>query len=563
MSGNILTPLSIWGDFAIDSVPEAELIEEKNSGDIIVSKVYIDGRKTDFGQVKIYGVIARQAEKGIMPAVLIVSDFNRPFDEKTAIDLAKRGYLALIIDLCGKTENAKYYTEYPEDIAYADYSVAKDGLDRIDGDATETCWYEWGAAGRYAAEYLKNQPCVNSVVGLGIADGAGVMWHIVANNETFSAAAFVMDAGWKAYKKIFKFGGDAEPQFSDDTLKYVAGIEPQSYAKHVKCPCLMLSPTNSVEYDCDRAYDTVTRINENAYRAVNYSIGGIDRVDCKAIEQISMFFGAFTDRDGVERTRLPKEPEIKCDVSDGCITTEVTVDPENIKDVSVYASEEITDPSERTWVRLTEGKKVSADKYVFGFIPYNKSLIATFFVKAVYKNGFALCSNIIAKRFNEKEIKFGHKEKIIYSGRDIGSESVFSAISDDDGVYLWHETDKNSVSVKKGPMAIEGVTAKGGLRTFKMNAAKYKPDDYAILMFDIYVKADCEFTVKLVADYYGTKTEYVYAQKVNGGKIWHNLRIEMSKFKTAEGRILKSYANINVIEFKTDGDYLINNILWV
>ncbi len=563
MTGDILTPLSLWGGFAITTPPEAELIEDRKNGDIIISKVYIDGRKTGAGQVKIYGVIARDERLTKMPAVLILQDLNRPFDEKTAIELAKRGYLALAVDLNGETEGAKYFTQYPKDISYANYGVAKDKLGVVETDAFETCWYEWASAARYCAAYLNDQSCVNGVVGLGVAGGAGVLWQAVANNPTFKAATFVMNAGWKAHANIYKFGGVEEPQFTDDVLQYIAGVDPQSYAKHVKCPCLMLSTTNSAEYDVDRACDTVARIDENAYRAVNYSVGCIDKMDVRSIEQISMFFGAFVKRQDIESAKLPLEPEIKCDVVDGKIKLLATVDKDGVDTVSVYAAEQITVPAERAWVKVTGGKKIKAGEYEFEYLPYAKSQIVVFFVKATYKNGFATCSNIIAKRFAEKEVISSHKQKIIYSGRIEGAESVFSALPCADDAGKWYETEKTAVTVKKGPMSIDGVTAKGGLVTFKMGAEKYMPDDYAILMLDLFAKQDCSVTVKLIVDYHGAKTEYAYTQNLRGGKIWHNVRIEMSRFKTAEGRILKTYEGVNAISITADGDYLVNNMLWV
>jgi hypothetical protein len=43
-----------------------------------------------------------------------------------------------------------------------------------------------------------------------------------------------------------------------------------------------------------------------------------------------------------------------------------------------------------------------------------------------------------------------------------------------------------------------------------------------------------------------------------------NVKIEMNKFKTAEGRALKGYADIQAITVNVeDSEYLINNVLWI
>jgi hypothetical protein len=85
----------------------------------------------------------------------------------------------------------------------------------------------------------------------------------------------------------------------------------------------------------------------------------------------------------------------------------------------------------------------------------------------------------------------------------------------------------------------------------------------AILMFDVFAKQDLEFSVSIFADYFGDKKEFVAKFSVVGGKVWHNIRLDISRFKTAEGRILKNYESVNAVKFYGEGVYLINNVLWV
>ncbi|MBE7087328.1 MAG: hypothetical protein E7369_03410 [Clostridiales bacterium] len=563
MSANILTPITIWGNFSIKQPVLAELVEEKVKGEITYRKIYIDGRTVGKERVKIFGVIAKKEQPSIQPAVIIFSDFERGMDLSLVEKLAQSGYTALAIDLNGKPENSdlKNYTVYPDKVGYANYDLSKDSLDKISTDAIGTCWYEWAAAAKYAISYLKAQPCVSKIGAIGVKEGAGVLWHALANNENVDCAVFVMNAGWKAYKGIFKFSGASEPQFSDETLKYVAGIEPQGYAKHVKCHCLMLSPTNSDEYDCDRAYDTIARINENAYRSACYSVGSVDTVDFRTITRTRIFFEEFLGGNG--KGDLPFEPDIKCDIEDGGLVFHVNVDPNGLNRPSVYVSEELLEPQKRAWIKLTDCIKIGDGEFLFKYSPYHQSKKVFAFSKASYQNGYALCSNVISKKFKETEVKKTFKDKIVYSSRDSRLESVFAAITEKDAPSSWRESDKHCLKFKKGPMSIDGVSASGGLRTFKISAEKYLPNDYAILMLDIFTKDKCELTVKLIKDFFGEKVEYVAKTNVNGGKIWHNVRLEMNKFKTEEGRILKTYQGIDAIEFYVSCDYLINNVLWI
>jgi hypothetical protein len=113
-------------------------------------------------------------------------------------------------------------------------------------------------------------------------------------------------------------------------------------------------------------------------------------------------------------------------------------------------------------------------------------------------------------------------------------------------------------------MNIDGVTSKWGLITFEPSIKKYHPQEGAMLMLEVYAKEQAVLTVKLVADYFGDKVEYMASVKVLGGDVWYNVQIEINKFKTAEGMSLKSYDKIQAMEINVEGsDYLINNALWV
>jgi len=70
MAGNILTPTEIWEGFKSDKDIKTELISESRVGDIIISRVYLGGRKVQGGRVKIYGIIAHNVQMAMLPAII-------------------------------------------------------------------------------------------------------------------------------------------------------------------------------------------------------------------------------------------------------------------------------------------------------------------------------------------------------------------------------------------------------------------------------------------------------------------------------------------------------------
>ena len=83
-----------------------------------------------------------------------------------------------------------------------------------------------------------------------------------------------------------------------------------------------------------------------------------------------------------------------------------------------------------------------------------------------------------------------------------------------------------------------------------------------MFMLDVYVNGGGDFYVKAITDYFGKKTEYVATIKLVGD-LWQNVQVEINNFKTAEGMSLKSYDNVQALEFSAAQEFLINNLLWV
>ena len=565
MAGTILTPNLIWKNFFVAPDFKPVVIKEEVVDDIVYTHLYFSGKNVSDGTVKIYGVMAKGIQHGVGPAILLPRDFYYQDDAELVSFFVNKGYTVLSIDLMGKRDGPNYYTSYPQSLSFANYEKAKEELYTIRGGVQESCWYEWACAVRYALGFLKSKPEITKVGAIGIGESATAVWEAAGMDANLDCALFVLNTGWIGYRGINKFGGMVEPQFSDNMYKFIAGVEPQAYAMHVKCPTLVLSSTNSKNFDADRAYDTISRIDDQIFSGVNYSVGYREKVSEGAFNTASVFLNNFLMKEDDKKGTLPFEIDVKCEILDGKMIVTVSADDKNLETVALYASEQTVDPSKRSWHKSTAYREKTAEGFVFEYLPYKGSEIVTFFAQCTYKSGYEIGSKIIAKRFKENEIDFPHKSKILYSSRIQDAESVFAPADDNENALDVFASKRESVKVNKGPMGISGVCSESGLLSFKINANKDKPSDNSILMFDVYSKEKGHVTVRLIADYYGQKTEYVAWVSLLGGEMWQNVRIALHKFKTEEGMTLKSYEKIQAIAIKheQDGKYLINNVLWV
>ncbi|MBR5388014.1 MAG: hypothetical protein IK147_00945 [Clostridia bacterium] len=566
MAGKILTPLALWKDFRVEHTPTFEIIEEKKAKGVLVSEIYIHGRKTESGQVKIHCVWARKAKTDVSPAVIVVSDLKMGADRNFAVKLASAGYVALSVDLGGKISGDDLkkprYTVYPEDVEYANFNAAEESKTKIKGEVTGTRWYERGVALRYAIAFLRGQKIVSDIGAVGVFGGCNYLWYAAAA-EDLTCAVFVGNAGWQGYRGICKFDDTPEPQFSDSALKFLAGIDAQAYATHVKCPTLILSPTNSYEYDMDRASDTVSRINDKLYSALDYSVGGRNEADFYCFNGCMNFLEEFLIKKG-DGSSLPKTPTVKCAVKDGRIVLEVTADGRNLKTVSAFVAEEEVRPCLRAWEKMGDAGGGKDGVYSFSYTPYCKSGKAFVFARALYENGSAVSSVVLCRNFTDTETESNGKERVLFSSQLSEDATAFYQAEEGRGEIFGLRSEKGKdVSVGSGPMEMHGLCARYGTLTFKINERKYKPADGSMFMFDVCVRSGENFCVKLVTDYFGEKTEYVAAVKIFGGDIWQNVKLELNNFKTKDGMGIKSYDKIQAVEFSADGEFLVNNFLWV
>ena len=553
----IYTPTTIWKNFSTAEEPTFISAGKSEDNGFITENGYVLGRNAGGERIKIFvRTVKKDTDK--CPAILLFNDFGVYNDDALLFSLAESGFFAVMVDVVGKTDKTEYFTVYPEKISYANLSSSVYGEKEINGDVTKTCWYEWCGVAKYVLAYLNSLPTVTTIGGLGINDGATILWHLLATEE-LSCSVFVNNTGWSVYQGKSKFMPLAENGYSDGKVAFVAGIEPQSYATHVKCPTLILSCTNSHRYDVDRAHDTLTRINENVYTAINYSINRKTLLDKKSFDNALFFFDKFLNN---KRTELPSVIDLETEEKEDEIKVEVTLNDKNLKELSLYLSEGVIETEKRCWQKYSSCDLKKKD-YSFTFKPNANYGFTTWFVKAVYKNGYEICSRVCGKFFDTSRLKAPRTANLIYSSRLANFETRFAPADEDKILSAIDAEGVLEVKTLAGPLKMQGITCKSGVNTFSIFAEKTKPDSNALIMFDAYIKEGGMITVRLITDYFGNKTIYSASAKVVGEEIWQNVKFSITAFKTAEGRPLKSYDNVDAIEFYSDKEYLINNALWV
>ncbi len=552
----ICTPTTIWKNFSVTEEPCFISAGKHDENGLQYENGYVLGRYVDGERIKIFIKTVKKGD-GKCPAVLIFNDFGVYEDDALLNSIAENGYCAINIDIAGKTDKVENFTVYPDKISYANFENSTHLLKEINEDVSKTCWYEWCGVAKYVLAYVKSLTHIGKIGGLGINGGATTLWHLLAT-EQLDCSVFINNSGWSVYEGKSKFLSVAEDGYSDGKVNFVAGIEPQSYASHVKCPTMILACTNNPKYDCDRAHDTLARINDEVYTAISYSINRKTLMDRETFSNAFVFFEKFLLN---KKTELPNLINVENE-EDEEITVKVLADRKGLKELVLYVSEGVATSEKRCWQKTAE-LNAKEDDYSFKFKPNEGYGFTAWFVKAIYKNGFEACSRICGKSFDVKEGKEPRINNIIYSSRIENYETRFGPANEESIPSAIDVLGQIKVEKLVGPLKMSGITCKSGVNTFSIVAEKIKPDRGAILMFDAFIKVSGEITVSLIADYFGQKTVYFATKKLVGENIWQNVKFSVNAFKTVEGLPLKSYDNIQAIEFYSNEEFLINNALWV
>ncbi len=556
---NIITPLTLWNNFDDSLDVTAITLKERIVDGIRYEDVSLLGRETGDGRVKIFGVFASDEKAPSKETVLVFPDSLQSIDFDLLKMFVSKGYSAFMVDYRGEWDGAEFTTLYPANVSYANTVRCGRHKDFVDDTADKTSWYEWVAVGIYARKYLVERTGGEDIAVVGIRDGGEIAWKLAVARQ-FSCIVTACAAGWKAYSGVSKFKPD-ETQLDEERYRFIAGIDSQAYAPYVKCPVMILCSTNDPRFDYDRAYDTFSRINSDFAddSVITYSVRCDSSIGEKSSADMFMFLDKFLRR---RQVFIPKPAEVNVTVDDeDNLVAIATFDEQgNVAEAGMFMAEDCIDSSMREWSMCELKRKISASEYEYFLNIYEKSSSVYVLCFVKYTNGFTVWSKIAVKKISGAFRNMCGKCRVMYTGKNgIDGFSVADPSSQaiggtffTDGVMF-----PQVVTKEKG---IKGVYSKCGLSSYRINNPKYAPDAGSILKLDFFCDESCEVNISLedVSD----GEIYKYSQIVLGG-VWQSIILESKMFKTVNGAPLSDYAHTLRLCIMCEGEYAVNNVMWL
>ena len=564
MANKILTPITLWNDFDETQPLESTVLGTQIVNGITCSRVRFYGRIVGTERVSILAYCAIPEKKGErMPAVLLLPDCGKPIDEMLARQFASSGYIALMPDLRGSSDKGDPCTRYPESISYANYAKCGERIDYVEETAKETPWYEWVAVARYSIRYLQSLPQVGKIGAIGIKGGGEIAWQLAATTNSLSCVVPICAGGWRAYRGIRKFGDAKELNMTDERYRFLAGVDSQAYAPYVRCPVLMLCSTNDELFDADRAFDTYARINPEVDKSFNFAVRYNGFIGRASIEDLRSFLSKYLKN---LEMFIPASLDICIDEDEGDLVAKVRLDEDGeVKYYNAFMAEDNAECGMRDW-SMCPLKRIDKqnNEILFYVNAYKKATRVFVFAKARYSSGFSVSSKITHRKLDAVYNNFTDRCRVLYSD----TEKLGNFTMDDpnpgliSGCFL-PVREKMPVRLEKGPFGIDGITGEYGLRLYRIGDTRYRPDENALLKFDLYCPKDARVLVSVCVVQNGVRRRYTHAIAARGGECWMDHVLSAKEFKDETNKPLARFADAAYISFSCVDKYYVNNLIWL
>lgn len=565
----ILSAISLWKKFNLTTPLNASEWGAEARNGVRFCHVSYSGHEVEDGKVRIYARFGCPMGSGKKPTILLLPDAGKPADEELMNYFIEKGYAVLMPDYSGKMKTdgeGIMRTVYPPSLDYGNYERARGLYDMKDLSADEATWFEWTYVALFSIEYLKTRSEVGDIGIVGIRKGGEVAWQAMLSPD-IKCGVPVNAAGWRSFLNVAKFGDNVAHNLSDDTHRYIAAVEAQSYAPYVQCPVLMLCALRDKEFDCDRAYDTYSRIGNEDGNALVYSPNSGACIGPNGLVDMDLFLEK--NLKGRE-IYIPDTLNVNLKESDDGILVEVECDREGILEEAgvFYAEADVkTKSTNRDWrcVFTTDGRTAKNGRVDCTIKPYKGASAVFVYAYAKYINGFRVMSKIVSKRLNKPDLS-AVKSRMLFSGKEMDCFIVANhedySIGD---IFLEHEA---VPKITTGYGNIKGAYSVGGIKTYKISSPMYVPAENALLEFDVYFPQTEMLNVSVdVANVEKVQERFTCNIEIKGGGKWKRIILKAADFKGEIGNMpLENFHDGRALFFSCDNEdveFSVTNILWL
>jgi dienelactone hydrolase len=254
------SPESVWADFDPRKEPlEIEVLKRWAEYGAVCTEFTFTGMTHEGSKVKVYAISSSPAGKTGLPGVLHIHGGGQTVGPQWLRFWNDRGYAALTFNWGGVWPGRDKYTDWGR-LVQGNHKDAGAMAMATKPSVRDSSWYLWTRISRRALTCLERMEGVDPrKLGIfGVSMGGTIVWPIAAMDGRVKAACAIYGIGWNTYPDEINALDSSEGNSSVSIWR--RAMEPESYARLVRCPVLFLDATNDQHGKMDWAYRTLALV---------------------------------------------------------------------------------------------------------------------------------------------------------------------------------------------------------------------------------------------------------------------------------------------------------------
>ncbi len=535
IANKIITPIELWKDFNPDD--RAELLYKANK-DVDLSaqldEILFRAWTEKDGDLDI---AARLYTPGDAKDVIVLMEDTDGIERIRELErMLGFGYAVLVADYSAMHN---WGTDIPESLSYGIKDKRGDRMERFERSPSDSCQFLYARILSRTIGVAKELFPDGKIVVLSLGDAAEFCIQGVAMDKRADGLIIVNGNTYEEYNDLNRFD-DVKTSLSTEMMVWLTAVAGVAYVKHLACPVLTLSGSNSLSCDPDRLEDFFSGL-ENESLTVLVRAGERNSLDNGCFSTLSKWL------EGIRAERsFPAVPECSVKVYDdeGMVTADIQADPSSMIE-SVYINYAFKEKNRRFryYERVPATLVSMAGEYMANF-PLSDNVDCVFaFATVNYLDGLSTSSFMAYAKVAPSE-ESAVKHNVVLSGSDSYDEFEI-----DRNAFILALAEKDVVTTGLGLKGV--ISKKGGLRTFALNDNRVNKNA-SILQIDFYSEKKKTILIEIEKWEDNLLTKYNATVEIGGSsRVFIPVRLVVGDFKTKDHIALDSFEDIKSLSVLT------------
>ena len=540
------TPQEVWAGYDPTAEPlEMEVVKRWKQFDANYAEVYFTGMTHEGEKVRVYGIFAAPMGGKNLPAVLHIHGGGQTVAPTWLKFWNDRGYAAMTFNWGGKWPGRDKYTLWGK-LPQGNNGETGKFLMATEPSVHSSSWYLWTRISRRALTTLAAMPEVDSEkLGIyGVSVGGTIVWPVAAMDKRVKAACAIYGCGWHTYPDLLD---EKDVQAAVPSVRvWRSAMESESYAPLVRCPILFLNATNDHHGKMDWSFRTLALVPGEHRQA--HTPRFRHHIAASEEQDLPLWMDTYLKN-------APSWPETPAATvrltSDGVPELVVKADgKEPIATAKLFYAVENRNSKNRFWRSAIAMR--TGDEWV-ALLPVHDTREPLFaFANVHYKRGMSIGTDLVAVVPD----KLGPAKAT--DQPSLAIEDFKNGIDD----FLTTSTATDPVApvpslivAAMGPGGRKGVAVSGPISivSHKIGDPKWRGPTGATLQFDVFAREGKTQKLSLhEKEFVIGHTEYTTERPLTAGR-WATFSFSPGDFKTKDGKVLKGWDQINMLELKPSG----------